>query len=48
MFLDQNGVYNLIRTENMDLWMEKNYEELKSEVENVTSELPSDSTDLND
>jgi len=33
VFLDQNGVRNLIRTENMDLWAEKNYErKLKSEV----------------
>jgi len=32
MFLNQNGVHNLIRTENRDLWVKKNYEKLKSEV----------------
>jgi len=32
VFFDQNGVHNLIRTENMDFWVEKNYEKLKSEV----------------
>ena len=32
VFLDGNGVHNLIRTENMNLWVEKNYEKLKSEL----------------
>ena len=33
VFLDQYGVHNLIRTENLNLWVEKSYEKLKSEVQ---------------
>jgi len=39
--------HNLIRTENMDFRVEKNYENSKVKL-NVTSELSSDSIDLSD